>query len=321
MYTIAYLIAAHTDFDMLLKLCNQLVKSGDVFIHIDKKVAPECYQALLDRFDRHNFCGSGKVCFIKERISVYWAGFSQVRLQRLLLRFSLETTEKEYSRFVFLSGLCYPIKSSRYILDEFEKNHSKEYICGMNLTNYDNKDQKIRYAGYHLFRDTNIRPTFLKKFLIAASRKILWELKIRKPYVIKHCGGKEDIYFGGSWIALTRECAQYVYDNLSNKSIYYKYFKTSYASDELCIPTIVFNSRFRFNACTIDESCYDDSTTLFSALSPMHILQYRKLIKVYNEQDYEQLIKSNKLFVRKVFAKESERLIKMLNASFYTQQQ
>ncbi len=234
MCNIAYLVAAHTDFDQLFRLCNQLVRSGDVFVHVDKKVDRTCYKTLLDRFEGLYSLGAGKVYFIEERISVYWAGFSQVRLQRLFLKSTLEFNEKEYSRFVFLSGLCYPIKSPRHILNEFEKNRSREYICGMNLSNYDNKAQKKRYAGYHLFRDTNIRPNFLKKILVALSRKLLWTLGIRKQKTIKG----EDIYFGGSWMALSRKCAEYVYDNLNNNSVYYKYFKNSYACDELCIPTI-----------------------------------------------------------------------------------
>lgn len=37
MIKIAYLIEAHTDINRLIDLCEALILSGDVFIHIDKK--------------------------------------------------------------------------------------------------------------------------------------------------------------------------------------------------------------------------------------------------------------------------------------------
>lgn len=314
---IAYLIAAHTDFDQLIRLCSQLVKSGDVFVHVDKKVNQEAYQTVLKIFERNNQYERNQVIFINERISVSWAGFSQVKLQRIFLKSALESQEKTYHRFIFLSGLCYPIKSPQHISMEFERNKTKEYVCGMNLTKYDKEAQKVRYAGYHLFRDINIRPNLLKKFLVAASIRILWWMKIRKPYRIMHEGKHEDVYFGGSWMGLTRKCAEYVYENLNDKSCYYRYFKTSYACDELCIPTIIFNSKYRSNACLIDESQYKESATLFAALSPLHLLLYKGLIKVYTERDYDELIDSDRMFVRKVVSGRSDRLVEMLEASFH----
>lgn len=316
---IAYLVAAHTDFDQLIRLCSRLVESGDVFVHIDKKVNQATYQTLLKKIGNYNLSGTNRIIFINNRISVFWAGFSQVKLQRLFLKTALESQEKIYSRFIFLSGLCYPIKSSLHIFKEFDSNKAKEYVCGMNLTEYDKEAQKVRYAGYHLFRDINIRPILLKKFLVAASIRILWRLRIRKPYRIKHKGSDKDIYFGGSWIGLTRECAEYVYSNLNETSCYWRYFKTSYACDELCIPTIIFNSKYRSNACLIDESQYKESANLFAALSPLHQLQYKGLIKVYTEKDYDELTESDRMFVRKVVSGQSDRLVEMLDASFLKQ--
>lgn len=313
---IAYLVAAHTDFDQLIRLCSQLIISGDVFVHIDKKVNQETYQTLLRAFERNSQYGQNRVIFINNRISVFWGGFSQVKLQRIFLKSALESQERIYSRFVFLSGLCYPIKSPQHISMEFERNKTKEYVCGINLTKYDKKAQKVRYAGYHLFRDVNIRPILLKKFLVAASSRILWWMKIRKSYRIKREGKHEDIYFGGSWMGLTRECAEYVYKKLNDKSCYYRYFKTSYACDELCIPTIIFNSKYHSNASLIDESQYKESATLFAALSPLHLLLYKGLIKVYTERDYDELINSDRMFVRKIISGQSDRLVEMLDASF-----
>lgn len=38
MIKIAYLIEAHTDINRLIDLCEALILSGDVFIHIEKKI-------------------------------------------------------------------------------------------------------------------------------------------------------------------------------------------------------------------------------------------------------------------------------------------
>ena len=35
---IAYLVEAHTDIEQLVRLCDALLLSGDVFVHVDKKL-------------------------------------------------------------------------------------------------------------------------------------------------------------------------------------------------------------------------------------------------------------------------------------------
>ena len=37
MINIAYLIEAHTDIERFVCLCDALILSGDVFVHVDKK--------------------------------------------------------------------------------------------------------------------------------------------------------------------------------------------------------------------------------------------------------------------------------------------
>lgn len=69
----------------------------------------------------------------------------------------------------------------------------------------------------------------------------------RKPYLIVN-GEKWNVYYGTSWFSLTGKCADYVLNQLNENKSLEKYFSTSYASDEMVVPTIVFNSEFKGHA-------------------------------------------------------------------------
>jgi hypothetical protein len=94
---------------------------------------------------------------------------------------------------------------------------------------------------------------------------------------------------------------------LSNKKLV-RYFKTSYAPDEMLIPTIVFNSTYSINAIAVKERS-------FSKLTPLHYLRYTNHIWVYDESSYTNIMNSGKIFVRKLVSGKSEKLIEMINKS------
>lgn len=99
---------------------------------------------------------------------------------------------------------------------------------------------------------------------------------------------------------------------MQEDSEYVQYFKTCYACDELCIHTIVMNSPF---ACFSTEvkMGLNNTPTIFQELSPLHKLHYDKAIKVYTEQDYDEIVRSGKMFVRKIVSGVSDGLVKKLD--------
>lgn len=111
---------------------------------------------------------------------------------------------------------------------------------------------------------------------------------------------------GSTWVGLTRPCALHVLDQLKNNRTMVKFFKKTYAPDEMVIPTIIMNSRFAKK-----EYISDDYN--FSYLSFLHYLVYKEDIWSYDEKDYDTLMSSGKLFVRKLVSNKSEKLIERLD--------
>ena len=76
----------------------------------------------------------------------------------------------------------------------------------------------------------------------------------------------------------------------------------------MLIQTIVFNSKFADNAIL-----YKGNYPGLVGLTPLHYIEYDGEIKTYTEGDFELLMKSGKMFVRKLKSGISDGLIDMLN--------
>lgn len=81
MVNVAYLIEAHIDVNRLIGLCEALILSGDVFIHVDKKTKDKTFWDRLTAYNETH----PQVKVLIHRKYVAWAGFSQVEAFKLLL--------------------------------------------------------------------------------------------------------------------------------------------------------------------------------------------------------------------------------------------
>ena len=304
MIKIAYLVEAHTDLERLVCLCDALILSGDVFVHVDKKTKDAEFWAQLNAYEKNH----SQVVVLKERHYVAWAGFSQVECFKSLLSESL-ASEKKYDRFLLLSGLDFPVWSPKQIVAFFENNKDKEFVCGYNISDckFDYQLRKIQY--YHFFRDVPLpHKSLLRRGLVGGAMLFLKYLGVRRKPYFKYQGKLLTIYFGSQWISVTRSCAEKLQGQLHEKAVV-NYFKTVYAPDELCVPTLVMNSEFRKKAILVDK-------LTFQGVTPLHYLNYEDCIWSYDENDYETIVRSGKMFVRKVVSGKSEKLIEMIKNSW-----
>jgi hypothetical protein len=117
--TISYLIQAYNQenhfYDLINKLDN---KEVCFFIHIDKKSNQKKFEEKVKKFDN--------IFFVKKRVDVVWKGYSQVQATLNLIEISLKSNFN-FKHFVLLSGVDYPIKSNKEILNFF-KNTNKNYL-------------------------------------------------------------------------------------------------------------------------------------------------------------------------------------------------
>ena len=233
-------------------------------------------------------------------------GYSQCEYQKILMQEVL-ASDKRYDRVFFLSGMDYPLWSNRKIFDFLQRNPAKEFIMGMNLTDcYEPPKMQTRVRLYH-FRDLPIRNEKLRRLLYGVIREALNVLHMRKHNYIMEENRKCKVYCGSSWWCLTGKCLRYVYDKICNQREYQKYFKTCLAPDEMLVQTIVFNSKYAPNALL-----YEGGYPGLVGLTPLHYIEYDKEIHTYTEKDFEKLINSGKMFVRKFRTGVSAGLIRML---------
>lgn len=226
----------------------------------------------------------------------------------MLLRECLATGN--YERVFFLSGLCYPLLGKRDFDHFFEQHADTEFVCGWNLTQGGDKLQNYRVGIYHLFRDIPLQHnSLLRRIVIVGTRVLLRTLGLHKLlWVTLADGRKWDVYYGTSWMSMTTACASYVLQTLDQHKEIDRYFRTAYAPDELMIPTIVHNSPFAARAI----KCEDKD---FQNLTPLHYVHYTDHIWAYDENDYDDIMQSGRVFVRKLVSGKSERLIELLDAN------
>ena len=106
---IAYLILVHNTPNHTKEIINALRhKNALFFIHVDAKSTLTDYEILKAK----------DVNIIEPCIPVYWADFSQVQAQLSLVREALNDSTY-ISRFILLSGACYPLRSAHSIYNYF----------------------------------------------------------------------------------------------------------------------------------------------------------------------------------------------------------
>lgn len=281
----AYLIMAHNNFHVL-KRCMQILDSprNDFYVHIDKKV----HNYNPDEIK--NYVSISKV-FLLERQNVYWADFSQLKVELELLQSAYYNDQ--YTFFHLLSGADMPIKTEKEIYDFFESNR-KNYIGIVPKESY-YSIRRVKY--YHLLLHNSI---YRKCKLLKLSDRILEYIqKIIGINRIKNNNLK--FYDGWTWFSITNEFAEYILENQSKITTIFKY---SIASDELVMQTIGYNNEYF-------RSTFFDTTDLKRG-SMRYIDWLRGRPYIWGEEDYEELMNCEMMFARKFDEKKSLNLIEKI---------
>lgn len=297
---IAYLIMAHTDAPQLGRLIKALNVDGttDFYVHIDSKSDISPFNEVVSSL-------KADVCFTDKRIYTTWGGYSQVLAYQELIR-KCVNSKVIYDRVFLLSGLDYPLWPNNRIISYFEQHPEVELIKAINITGRRMAITKCK--RYHLLRDSHISGE-LRRYLLWGVRNFMRILPFRKNDKIWTNGKFNDIYFGSVWFGLTGRCAEYLHNQLTLNPDWEKYFKTAMCPDELIAATIIFNSPFAKNAIL-----HTDHTKMgLVNVTHNHYIEYDTHIHIYDENDYDKLIQSDKMFVRKLTSNKSLQLIAMID--------
>lgn len=211
------------------------------------------------------------------RKSVAWGGFS---LTNCILELLKKSTNYNYEYYHLLSGADLPLKKQDEIHKFFNENKGKNYISFDDLANK-NKIFLERIKYYYFFQELIGRNKVSLKILILKSfnRISLLAQKILRVNRIN----KYDFEFkkGECWFSISNSLAKYI---VSNEGIIKKISKNSFASDEIFLQTIAWNSSYR-DTIVFDCSRFID----WKRGSPY----------VFTDIDYQDLINSDCFWARK----------------------
>lgn len=291
MKQIAYLVLAHTDPKHFEKLINAIDYKAKFFVHLDAK-------SNMDDFKKLSLPES--LIFIKNRVSVAWGSISMVDATLRLIENALSCGE-DFSHLVLISGADYPIKENRVIYETFVKNPEKEFI------QYIDMRQSFHYIKH-------ISQKWFKIPLLQTSNKIL----SLADKIVRSIGNKLSLknhwdtsiipYFGSQWWALTPLCAKYVLDFVKENPDFYAVNKYTFSPDEHFFHTIVGNSPFREKSNGVQE--FKQRGTW--RMANLHIV-HSTLSKWYTIEDWDKIITSDRLFVRKLNSSVSDELVNSIN--------
>ena len=291
--TIAYLILAHMDPMQFGRLVGALGNNCDIYVHIDKKTDISCFKAAIN---------SSNIHFLSSRVVVSWAGISMIDALNLLIQSALINKER-YTHLVFLSGTCYPIKRVDIIQRILTQNPRKEFI----------KFIDMRKSPEHYMKQIT-QKWFKEPFLNNAKGKfpIFFDKALRimlhKFRFNNHWNDKLVPYFGSTWCALTVDCCQYLIDFQKNNPWYRQMNCFTFSPDEHYYHTIIGNSEYKHRAT--GEQKFEGRGLW--RLANFHIID-KSLAKWFTLADWEEIVNSDKMFVRKIRSSDGTDLVMRIN--------
>lgn len=291
---IAYLVIAHFDPAHLARLVRALDDTGDVYVHVDGKVE-------LSQF-RDALAGGPPVHFIEPRVRVAWAGISQIDASLRMLRAVLDTGI-DYGHLVMLSGTCYPLKPPRAIAAYLSAHAGHEFIRYIDMRQSPDHYMKLIEAKWFKepFYAGSSRPLVLADKALRRGLNLLSLKNRRMPGIVP--------YHGSAFWAITPQCARYVVDYVQAHPEYYEMHRYTFSPDEFFYHTLIGNSPFQGNATGL-QAFQGRGTWRMANLHHIH----PSLAKWYRLEDWDEVSKSDKFFIRKVTTPLSSSLLDRIDA-------
>jgi hypothetical protein len=289
-FSTAFIILAHSDPIQLERLVQSLPSESPKLLHLDRKS-----RSLA------GFSTSAKNTeLVAPNLETYWGAFSLVEASLRALKVGLSSTSAQ--RFVLLSGQCYPLRSNFEIMSFFQKHRNAEFI-----KYYDIRSTTGHYVEkltkYHFSEDAfsalfGSRPSLAKIASRVSSRAARpFKRDWRKAL------GRFVPAYGSQWWALTRPCAEMIVRSADEPEL--QFFRHTFAPDEMFFHTIVANSRFHESAGGFRPFTGRGNRRIAN----LHMLNSGSLHKIFTIDDWDEVAKSDRLFIRKVNSIESGALI------------
>jgi hypothetical protein len=272
---ICYLVTLYQKFEQAARLVQRLDGPGCGFVfHIDSKVSQE----IVSEFGL--YCRPRRFEFAR-RERWRWGSFNGVRA----IMNSLEAASSmgRFDRYVLLSGQDYPIVSNRHIGQFFERHATEEFIETRLLNVLDagapGWSPHYRFSRYHVW--------------IGSHRRVLPFLRKGPPPL--------PVCHGSTWWALTHQAVTYLLEQFEQSDAVRSYFRSGFLVEEACIQSLMYSSPFRDHI--VDQDVTFAKWTPDSGPHP----------KVLRQSDLQEVLKSGKLFARKMDAEIDSEVLDALD--------
>jgi len=278
---IAYLILAHGDTEHLNRLIAALdTKNSTFYIHVDRKSSK--IQNDINLKDN---------IIIFSIYKIYWGGWNMVKASLQLLR---RAHADCHDRYIFISGQDYPIVSNNKIVDFLcqEQNHFFSSTDEIEI-------QKKQYR-YQFFHPVDFCHGFIKIVFRFGRLHSFLSRKI-SLFGIKKLADSKKIYFGSQWGILTHTTTSRLLQTIDASPEILKFFQYSFVPDEMFYQTILLSylPGENINNYLMTFQKWDNKIT--------HPL-------VLTEKEADEILKSQKIFIRKCDSIKSTVLLDLIDA-------
>lgn len=273
----AILITAYKDKESLHRLVDRLKSDFLVYIHLDRKCNIEPRE-----FSSENV-------FVVKKYKVNWASYKHLEAIIYLLTEAFKQTNIKY--FHIISGQDFPAVSNLEIYSFFEKHDTKSFFDYVNVWEMEGAAKHGMQSRYRLRWFTDLF-SYPKTFDFQSSLIIGFIERIQKKYKLKRTKigefSEHEIYKGLIYSSLHRQAVEYVLNLIKKKKSFIKSLKTCFIPEEFFFQTILMNSPLK-------ETVVNDNLRYMN-------WEYRDGVSpcILDERDYEAVLESNALFVRKI---------------------
>lgn len=268
----AVLITAYNDFDLLEKQVNYLRNDAYLYIHIDKKSKiPNEIITRLEKVDNTK---------IIRKYKIYWGSYKHILAIIDLLKMAYDDGCEYYS---IVSENTITVKPIEEIVNYFEKNIYNIYMeVKSKKDNNSFSEFDFRYKSY-FFQDIYNHRSRCYGFRIMS-----YYLERISAYIQRAIGIRKGIEFnykGYVYCHMSRIAVQRVLEKVKEDASYLKELRRCYVGEEFFFQNIIMNSDLKEYVIN-DSLIYDD----WDKGNPAFL----------DEEDIDNIEKSNKLFARKV---------------------
>ena len=281
------LITAYKNINHLKKLINFFDDDFCFYIHIDKKS-----QIAKDKIELIQ--NAKNVVFVSRQFKVNWGGLNHLKSILLLSKEAIK--DKNIAYFHLISGHDFPIKSCKEIKSVLMKNKCNEFLENFEMpakcwTN-GGMDRISHFNFYDLFNAKTTIGRIAVDTLLIIQRILKVNRKIKQDL--------PKLFGGSTWWTLSYPCLKYVVDYTEKNPSFLMRIEYSFCSEEIYFQTIIMNSTFKANVVNNDLRYKIWESR--NGNCPANL----------DESDYDNIIKSDNIFARRIEYPVSGKLINKL---------